>query len=97
MEQFAHLFGKLKEAGLMDSTLVVIGSGMGNASNHSNRDLPVLLAGAGIKHQGHLVCPAEERKRIQLSNLWLSTLQWFGVERERFGRSTGTFTPMKIG
>ncbi len=97
MTQFAHLFGKLKEAGLMDSTLVVIGSGMGNASNHSNRDLPVLLAGGGIKHQGHVVCPAEERKRIQLSNLWLSTLQWFGVERERFGRSTGTFTPMKIG
>ena len=35
MKQFAHLFGKLKEAGLMDSTLVVIGSGMGNASTHS--------------------------------------------------------------
>jgi hypothetical protein len=96
MTQFAHLFAKLKEAGLMDSTLVVIGSGMGNASNHSNRDLPVLLAGGGLKHQGHLICPEDERKRIQLSNLWLSSLQWFGVERERFGRSTGTFTPMKI-
>jgi hypothetical protein len=57
----------------------------------------VLLAGGGIKHQGHLVCPEEDHKRIQLSNLWLSTLQWFGVERERFGRSTGTFSPMKIG
>lgn len=96
MTQFAHLFGKLKEAGLMDSTLVVIGSGMGNGSTHSNRDLPVLLAGGGIRHQGHLVCPKDEHKRIQLSNLWLSTLQWFGVERERFGRSTGTFSPMKI-
>jgi hypothetical protein len=97
MTQFAHLLGKLKEAGLMDSTLVVIGSGMGNASNHSTSDLPVLLAGGGIKHQGHLVCPEEDHKRIQLSNLWLSTLHWFGVERERFGRSTGTFSPMKIG
>lgn len=96
MKQFAHLLEKLKEAGLMDSTLVVIGSGMGNASTHSTRDLPVILAGGGIKHQGHLVCPSEEHKRIQLSNLWLSTLQWFGAERERFGRSTGTFTPMKI-
>ena len=55
------------------------------------------LAGGGLQHQGHVVCPAEERKRIQLSNLWLSSLQWFGVERERFGRSTGTFSPMKIG
>lgn len=97
MTQFAHLFGKLKEAGLIDSTLVVIGSGMGNGSTHSNRDLPVILAGGGLKHQGHLVCPEEDHRRIQLSNLWLSTLQWFGVERERFGRSTGTFTPMKIG
>ncbi len=96
MNQFAHLFGKLKEAGLMDSTLVVIGSGMGNASNHSNRDLPVLLAGGGIKHRGHLVCPEEEHQRVELSNLWLSVLQWFGVERERFGRSTGTFSPMEI-
>jgi len=94
--QFAHLFGKLKEAGLMDSTLVVIGSGMGNGSTHSNRNLPVILAGGGLQHQGHVVCPAEERKRIQLSNLWLSSLQWFGVERERFGRSTGTFSQMKI-
>jgi hypothetical protein len=57
----------------------------------------VILAGGGLKHQGHFVCPEEERKRIQLSNLWLSTLQWFGVERERFGRSTGTFSPMNIG
>ena len=97
MTQFAHLLGKLKEAGLMDSTLVVIGSGMGNASNHSTSDLPVLLAGGGLKHQGHLVCSEEDHKRIQLCNLWLSTLQWFGVERERFGRSTGTFSPMKIG
>ncbi len=97
MTQFAHLFGKLKEAGLMGSTLVVIGSGMGNGSTHSNRDLPVILAGGGIKHQGHVVCPADERNRIQLSNLWLSTLQWFGVERERFGRSTGTFSAMKVG
>ncbi len=96
MTQFAHLFEKLKEVGLMDSTLVVIGSGMGNASSHSNRDLPVILAGGGLKHQGHLVCPAAESKRVPLSNLWLSALQWFGVERERFGRSTGNFTPMKI-
>lgn len=96
MTQFAYLLGKLKESQLMDSTLVVIGSGMGNASNHSTRDLPVLLAGGGIRHNGHVVCPDEEHKRVQLSNLWLSVLQWFGVECERFGRSTGTFSPMEI-
>ena len=94
--QYAHLLGKLKEAGLMDSTLVVIGSGMGDASSHHNHDLPVILAGGGLKHQGHLACPAEAGKRVPLCNLWLSVLHWFGVERQRFGRSTGTFSPMKI-
>ena len=97
MTQFAHLLGKLREARLLESTLVVLGSGMGNGSTHSNRDLPVILAGGGLNHQGHLACPEEGRRRIQLSNLWLSVLQWFGVERQRFGRSTGTFSPMRIG
>ena len=79
-----------------DDTLVVFGSGMSDASRHSNRDLPVLLAGGGIKHAGHLICPQENHKRMPLSNLWLSSLQWFGLEKERFGKSTGTFSPLKI-
>jgi len=56
-----------------------------------------LLAGGDLEHKGHLVCPAEQHKRVPLSNLWLSLLQWFGSEADRFGRSTGTFSPMKIG
>ena len=87
----------LSEAAIFDETLMVFGSGMGDASVHHNRDLPVLLAGGGLEHQGHLVCPAEKHERIPLSNLWLSVLQWFGAEVERFGRSTGTFSAMKIG
>ena len=61
-----------------------------------NKDLPVLLAGGGLNHQGHLVGPEEKGNRIPLSNLWLSSLQWFGLEVEQFGRSTGTFSPMEI-
>jgi hypothetical protein len=55
------------------------------------------MAGGGIRHQGHLVCPEGDHKRVPLSNLWLSALHWFGAERERFGKSTGTFSPMKLG
>ena len=87
---------RLKEARIFDETLIVFGSGMSDGSTHSNRNLPVLLAGGGLQHQGHVVCPAEKHKRVPLSNLWLSVLHWFGSERERFGRSTGTFSPMKI-
>ena len=96
MEQFGFFLNRLKEKKVFNDTLVVQGSGMSDGSRHSNRDLPVLLAGGGIKHEGHLICPAEGSKRIQLSNLLLSTLQWFGCDRERFGKSTGAFSPMQI-
>jgi len=96
MEQFGLFLDRLKETKVFDDTLVVLGSGMSDGSRHSNRDLPVLLAGGGIKHEGHLICPAESSKRVPLSNLLLSTLQWFGCERDRFGKSTGTFSPMQL-
>jgi hypothetical protein len=96
MKQFAHFIDQMKEAQVFDHTAVVMGSGMGNGSSHSNRNLPVILAGGGMNHRGHMVCPAEDHKRVPLSNLWLSTLQWFGVEADRFGKSMGTFSPMNL-
>ncbi len=95
--KLSNFISRLKEAQVFDNTLIVFGSGMSDGSPHSNRDLPVLLAGGGLKHHGHVVCPAKQRKRVPLSNLWLSVLHWFGSEADRFGRSTGTFTPMEIG
>ena len=95
--KLSNFISRLKEAKIFDNTLVVFGSGMSDGSRHSNRNLPVLLAGGGFKHQGHVACPAEQHKRVPLANLWLSVLQWFGSETDRFGRSTGTFSPMKLG
>ena len=95
--KLSDFISRLKDAGIFDDTLVVFGSGMSDASSHSNRNLPVLLAGGGLKHHGHLVCPEDQHKRIPLCNLWLSVLNWFGAERDRFGRSTGTFSAMDIG
>lgn len=96
IKQFSIFLDRLKEAKLLDSTLIVLGSGMGNGHSHSNKNLPVILAGGGIQHHGHLVCPEDPHKRIPLSNLWLSALQWFGLEVESFGKSTGTFSPMNF-
>ena len=90
--QVNRLFDGLQEAKIFDDTLVIVGSGMSDGSKHSNKDLPVLMAGGGLKHQGHLVSPEEHHKRVPLCNLWLSALQWFGVERDGFGKSTGTFS-----
>ena len=95
--KLGNFIARLKEAQIFDNTLIVFGSGMSDASSHSNRNLPVLLAGGDLEHRGHLVCPSDQDQRVPLSNLWLSVLQWFGSEASRFGRSTGTFSPMKIG
>ena len=92
--QINRLFNSLQEARIFDDTLVIVGSGMSDGSRHSNKDLPVLLAGGGLQHQGHVICPADKHKRVPLSNLWLSSLQWFGVERDTFGKSSGTFSQM---
>ena len=66
------------------------------ALNHA-WTLGLILAGGGLKHRGHVVCPAEDHKRIPLGNLWLSALQWFGLKTDRFNKSTGTFSAMEIG
>ena len=94
--QVNRLFDRLQEAKIFDDTLVIVGSGMSDGSKHSNKDLPVLMAGGGLQHKGHVVCPKDHHKRVPLSNLWLSALQWFGVERDSFAKSTGTFNGLNF-
>lgn len=95
MEQFARFLKKMKsiedgDGSLLDHTMVLFGSGMGNASSHTNYNLPVILAGGGFPHGEHRAYPAEGAGKIPLCNLYLSMLQRFGLETERFGTSTGT-------
>ena len=97
VEQFARFLDKLsslKDTGtdtsLLDNTMALFGSGMGNANSHTNNDLPIVLAGGGFKHGEHKQYPKEKSKRFPLCNLYASMLQQFGVETDRFGNSTGT-------
>lgn len=95
MEQFARFIGKLKaledgDGKLLDHTMVLFGSGMGNANAHTNHNLPMIFAGGGYKHGEHRAYPDKGAGRVPLSNLYLSMLQRFGVEASRFGLSTGT-------
>lgn len=78
------------ETSLLDQTMVLFGSGLGNASSHSNRKLPLLLAGGGFQHGEHKAYPEDRGGKVPACNLYLSMLQRFGVEAERFGTSTGT-------
>lgn len=75
-------------ARMLDRTMVLFGSGMGNGSSHSNKDLPILLAGGGFRHGEHKEYPTG--RKVPLCNLYTTMLQRFGVEIERFNKATGT-------
>jgi hypothetical protein len=97
VEQFARFLEKLKSiqdgsGTLLDHSMVLFGSGMGNANAHTNSNLPVILAGGGFKHGEHKAYPAKGLGRQMLCNLYLSMLHRFGAEVEAFGTSTGTLT-----
>jgi hypothetical protein len=74
---------------LLDHSLILYGSNMGNSNQHLHYDVPhVLIGGASGKLQGdrHL---AYESRTVPTGNLLLSVLDIFGVERDSFGDSTG--------
>jgi len=75
------------ERPLLDHTSVFYSSNLGNSSSHDNTNLPVLLAGGGFRHGGHI---AHDRgNNTHLSNLFVRLLQQMGIEADRFGASTG--------
>lgn len=95
IEQFVRFVEKLSslqdgEQPLIDQTMVLFGSGMGNANSHTNTNLPVILAGGGFKHGRMLSFDRKAAHRPPLTNLFVSMLQQFGVESDKFALSTGT-------
>lgn len=79
---------------LLDRTMVLYGTCMGNAAAHSNVNLPVLLAGGGFKHAGHLAF--DTRNNYPLPNLFVSMLQRLGIETDKFASSTGTMQGLEL-
>jgi hypothetical protein len=95
MRLFADFLKKMKETSeggkaLLDQTVVFYGSNMGNASAHTCDNLPILLAGGGFKHAGHVAFDRKSNK--PLSNLFVRMLQQMGIEMDRFGSSTGVIS-----
>jgi hypothetical protein len=78
------------DARLLDRTMVLFGSNMGDANKHDNTNLPILLAGGGLQHGQHHAFKGDHDK--PLCNLFVSMLQHMGVETDSFGSSTGTLT-----
>jgi hypothetical protein len=93
MKLLADLFGGLKavresEVPLLDRTMILYGSNLGDANAHSTTNLPILFAGGGFKHGQHLAFDLQQN--YPLPNLFLSILQRMGLEEKGFASSTGT-------
>lgn len=93
--EIGRLISLLKEAKdadgrLLDNTTLFATSNLGSASSHSWRDLPVLVAGGGFKHKGHVVAGGTGNDNARLSNLFVQIGRKMGVDADRFGSSNGT-------
>lgn len=87
-----RLLGLLKdvregERTLLDHSVVLLGSNLGNASSHSWRDLPIVLAGGGFRHGQHLVAGGQGYDNARFANLFVQIAQHLGTELEQFGSS----------
>jgi uncharacterized protein DUF1552 len=74
---------------LLDHSLILYGSNMGNPNQHLHYDVPhVLIGGGNGKHKGgrHLAYPS---KQVPTGNLLLSVLDKFDIHQESIGDSTG--------
>jgi hypothetical protein len=79
---------------LLDRTMVFFSSNLADASKHSVKNMPVLLAGGGFKHGQHLAFDLENNQ--PLCNLFVSMLQRMNIEADKFGSSTGTLTGLEM-
>ncbi len=90
---FAYFLEKLKripdgEGSLLDHTLYLYGSGMGNPNVHDHANLPILVAGGGA---GRMLGGRHVRyeKPAPLANLHLTLLEKVGIRLESFADSNG--------
>lgn len=99
MKVFGGFLKKLAnsaEAGssLLDNTMVLFGSNLGNASSHDTKNMPIILAGGGFNHGQHLAF--NQQNNYPLPRLYVSMLQRLGLETDTFASSTGTMDGLEM-
>lgn len=93
MRCFERFLARLKEKTdaegrpLLDETVVLLGTGMGDASRHANSDLPTLVAGGGFRHGRHLAIDRSADDAPLLGDLYLTLMQQLGLEADRFSNA----------
>ncbi|MEM9701003.1 MAG: DUF1552 domain-containing protein [Planctomycetota bacterium] len=93
---FLRSLGEVKESGrsLLDSTTVMLTSNLGNASNHDNRNMPVLLGGGGYRHAGHL--RHDPKNNAPLPKLFTTIANRHGLAIDRFYGDPGTQAGLEL-
>jgi uncharacterized protein DUF1552 len=87
-----YLMEKLKntpegDGNLLDNSLIIYGSPMGDSNLHNHRRLPVFMVGhANGQIRGNMHVKALDG--TPLANVWLGVLQKLGVEKDVFADST---------
>ena len=99
MKLLAALFTELKQVEedgepLLDRTMILYGSNLGNANTHVTTNLPVIFAGGGFKHGQHLAF--DTLHNYPLPNLFVSMLQRMGLETDKFASATGTMRGLEM-
>ncbi|MDG2129562.1 MAG: DUF1552 domain-containing protein [Fuerstiella sp.] len=72
---------------LLDSTVVMMGTGMGDASRHANDNLPTIVAGGGFRHGQHLAIDREQPTTPLLGDLFITMMQRLGLEEDHFSNA----------
>ncbi|OAI47709.1 hypothetical protein AYO44_09100 [Planctomycetaceae bacterium SCGC AG-212-F19] len=94
-ELLANLKGAREDGGtLLDRTILLFGSNLGNASSHDNKNLPIIVAGGGFRHGQHLAF--DPKKNPPLCNLFVQFLRRLGAEVNAFGSSNGTIPGFEL-
>jgi hypothetical protein len=99
MKLLDELFSGLKtfeEDGenLLDRTMIVYGSNLGNAHAHTTTNLPTIFAGGGFNHGQHLAFDTD--RNYPLPNLFVSMLQRMEIETDKFASATGTMRGLEV-
>ena len=99
VEQFAYIVGRMKEikegeGTLLDNSMIVYGSGIGDGNRHNHDDLPVVMAGraGGSIDTGRHI---KYENGTPMTNLFLSMLDRMHAEVESLGDSSGRLSQLK--
>ncbi|MGV3486711.1 MAG: DUF1552 domain-containing protein [Planctomycetaceae bacterium] len=93
MELFARMLVRMSqikegETTLLDNVMICYGAGISDGNKHNHDDLPIVIAGGGggtLRGGRHIAYG----KKTPLCNLYVDMLHRAGIQRDKFGDSTG--------